>query len=61
MRMLARGVADLKLASEKPLLVLWMGFQISWLGLLSGFRTANGPWPFRKANRGANSQANIGP
>ena len=46
--MLAKGVVDLKLASENPLLVLWMGFWISRLGLLSRFRTAKGPKPFRK-------------
>ena len=49
----AWGAADLKLASKKPQLVLWMGFRISWLGLLSGFRTANGSGPFRKANGGS--------
>ena len=53
MRMLAKGAADLKLAYEKPLLVLWMGFRISQLGLLFGFCMAKGPVPFRKANRGA--------
>ena len=53
LRMLAKGAADLKLASEMPLLVLWMGFQISWLGLLSGFCKTNWPGPFRKANREA--------
>ena len=49
----AKRAAGLKLAFEKPLLVLWIGFQISPLGLLFGFCTANGPVPFRKANRGA--------
>ena len=53
MRMPAKGAANLKLASQKPLLVLWMGFQISRLGLLSGFLTTNGPRPFRKENLGA--------
>ena len=53
MHMLARGAANLKLASEKPLLILWMGFRISRLGLLFGFLTAKGPEPFRKENRGA--------
>ena len=48
-----RGVADLKLAFEKPLLVMWMGFRISRLGLLFGFRKANRLGQFRKANRGA--------
>ena len=51
MRMLVREAVDLKLASEKPLLVFWMDFRISRLGLLFGFRTANGPKSFRKANR----------
>ena len=51
--MSSRGAVDLKLVSKKPLMVLWMGFRISQLGLLSRFRTANGPGPFRKANRRA--------
>ena len=50
--MLARGAADPKFASEKPLVVLWMGFRIFGLGLLSGFLMADGPGPFQKANRG---------
>ena len=53
LRMLPRGAADSKFACEKPLLVLWMGFRIFGLGLLSGFLTADGPGPFQKANRGA--------
>ena len=52
LRMLAKRVVDLKLASENPLLVLWMGFWISRLGLLSRFRTAKGPKSFRKENQG---------
>ena len=51
--MSARGAADLKLASKKPVLVLWMGYKISRLGLLSRFHMTNGPSPFRNANRGA--------
>ena len=57
LRMPARGEPGLKLTSEKPLLFLWMGFSISRLGLLSGFRTTNKPRPFRKANRGAQQPA----
>ena len=53
MRMPVRGAVDLKLAFEKPILVFWMDFRISRLRLLFGFRTANGPKSFRKANRGA--------
>ena len=41
-----RGATDLKLASKKPLLVLWKGFQISRLGLLFGFPKANKPGLF---------------
>ena len=51
--MLARGAAGPKFASEKPLVVLWMGFRIFGLGLLSGFLKVDGPRPFQKANRGA--------
>ena len=46
LRMLARGATDLKLASEKPLLVMWMGFKISRLELLFEFHKANGTGPF---------------
>ena len=54
--MLARGLAGVKMAFEKSLLVVNVFFFFFWifrLGLLFMFCTANGPGPFRKANRGA--------
>ena len=50
--MLARGSVGLKMASEKPLLVVCF-FRIFRLGLPFVFCTANGFGPFRKANRRA--------
>ena len=55
LRMPARGAADLKLASKKPLLVLWMGFLISRLGLLYGFLMANRLDCFERKIEGPNS------